>query len=363
MTPDQTLWPLAEHTRGKHLVLRRYLDAWLPIMATGNQRILFIDGFAGPGRYTGGEDGSPVIALKALREHNHRHRMNAQVAFVFIEKEADRVAHLRTEVAPYSQNLGSRVVIDVLHGKFDETMSAALDSVDAQSRRLAPAFVMVDPFGVSDTPMAVLERVLRNPKCELYVSFMWEFFNRFKESDEFPPHLDSLFGTDAWRPLARIPNWRERKARIFALYRAELKRRGAKHVVHFELYEGASLIYAIFFATKHELGCDKMKEAIWHVDPFGGHAFVPGSNDALQLFGSAELGPLKAGLRAKFGGTPTSVEAVRAWVQSDETYFYSGQLKKALRELEDAHELVVRAGTRRKARSFPDGTVLVLTPL
>ena len=46
--PKKTLWPLEPHTRGKHLVLKSYLDAWLPIMGTRNARILVIDGFAGP---------------------------------------------------------------------------------------------------------------------------------------------------------------------------------------------------------------------------------------------------------------------------------------------------------------------------
>lgn len=44
--PKETLWPLEPHTLGKHLVLKSYLDAWLPIMGKWNGRILFIDGFA-----------------------------------------------------------------------------------------------------------------------------------------------------------------------------------------------------------------------------------------------------------------------------------------------------------------------------
>ena len=44
--PKETLWPLEPHTRGKHRVLKSYLDAWLPIMGKRNRRILFIDGFA-----------------------------------------------------------------------------------------------------------------------------------------------------------------------------------------------------------------------------------------------------------------------------------------------------------------------------
>lgn len=55
--PRSKLWPLEAHTRGKHLVLKNYVNAWLPILGSTRQRILFIDGFAGPGEYAGGEEG------------------------------------------------------------------------------------------------------------------------------------------------------------------------------------------------------------------------------------------------------------------------------------------------------------------
>ena len=48
------LWELKPHTQTKHLILKRYLNAWLPIMARYNGRILLIDGFAGRGRYSKG---------------------------------------------------------------------------------------------------------------------------------------------------------------------------------------------------------------------------------------------------------------------------------------------------------------------
>jgi three-Cys-motif partner protein len=49
------IWPLQPHTAAKHRILRCYLDAWFPIMGSWNGRILILDGFAGPGIYTGGE--------------------------------------------------------------------------------------------------------------------------------------------------------------------------------------------------------------------------------------------------------------------------------------------------------------------
>src|SRR5215475_1669133 len=63
--PKDTIWPIEPHTSAKHQILRNYLDAWLPILGKYNRRIVYIDGFSGPGEYAGGEPGSPIIALEA----------------------------------------------------------------------------------------------------------------------------------------------------------------------------------------------------------------------------------------------------------------------------------------------------------
>src|SRR5437773_11617079 len=98
-TPTSKLWPLEPHSRGKHLVLRNYLEAWFPILGSWNGRILFVDGFAGPGQYEGGEEGSPLIALRALREHKAKGIIKGEVVFVFIESDERRAEHLRELVA------------------------------------------------------------------------------------------------------------------------------------------------------------------------------------------------------------------------------------------------------------------------
>ncbi len=51
------VWPAAAHTKAKIESLKSYLDAWFPILARSNSRpILYVDGFAGPGRYTNYND-------------------------------------------------------------------------------------------------------------------------------------------------------------------------------------------------------------------------------------------------------------------------------------------------------------------
>src|SRR5579863_9793553 len=88
----ETVWNLEPHTAKKHEILRRYFEAWLPILSQTNPRLLYIDAFAGPGEYLGGEDGSPVVVLKAARDHVIE--FTSELVCLFVESEEARYHHL-----------------------------------------------------------------------------------------------------------------------------------------------------------------------------------------------------------------------------------------------------------------------------
>ena len=67
--PKKTIWKLEPHTKAKHDILRKYLQAWFPILSSWRRRVVYYDGFAGPGRYEGGEAGSPLIAIEVAKDH------------------------------------------------------------------------------------------------------------------------------------------------------------------------------------------------------------------------------------------------------------------------------------------------------
>jgi three-Cys-motif partner protein len=68
---NSKLWDIPEHTRAKHQLLDRYLGGWYPILSKWSRRVLYIDGFAGRGRYNDGSEGSPLVAIKRLLDHRH----------------------------------------------------------------------------------------------------------------------------------------------------------------------------------------------------------------------------------------------------------------------------------------------------
>ena len=361
MPPSGTTWTLEPHTRGKHLVLEGYMQAWLPIMTRWNGRVLFIDAFAGPGEYSNGEPGSPVIALRALIEHRAQKQFAGEVTYLFIEKDTARSKHLERFLGGLQDQLPSKCKYEVINSTFDETLTDALDKLEAQRANLAPAFVMIDPFGVSETPMRTIKRILRNPKSEVYVSFMYESINRFKEHPNFEKHLDELFGCSEWRQGMDLTERTERKVFFYDLYRRQLNNNGARYVVHFELYDGERIVYAIFFGTNDLQGCNKMKQAIWKAAPFGDFKFRGGQLGQLTLGDSiVDFSLFEKDLHNRFASTGwQKIEAVEDFVKSDATNFHSSHLRdKALKPMEAQGKIEIRPGSRKRSRTYPPGTVL-----
>ena len=286
--------------------------------------------------------------------------MRAEIQFKFIEKDIRRAQHLE-------KLLGERghlsfADIEVINSTFTETLTSVLDRLEQFRAGLAPSLVMIDPFGFSDTPMELIGRILRNDKAEVYISFMYSFINRFDEHPKLESSFDSLYGTKEWRQLAKIPDPEERKVALYGLYERRLRESGAKYVLHFELYEGQRLEYAIFFGTGNLRGCDEMKKAIWKVAPMGDFRYTGGTENQLALGGGlVDSNRLQDEIRQRYLGVErVTIDAVREFITSDETGFHSGHLlDHALIPMAASGELqATRIDGRKALKQFPKGTVL-----
>ena len=92
--PQEILWPIEPHTNAKHEILKKYLQRWFPILNKYNKTVNYIDGFCGPGRYKGGEPGSPLIALNVALNQ----KLSGNIIFLFVDERSDRIEHLKTEL-------------------------------------------------------------------------------------------------------------------------------------------------------------------------------------------------------------------------------------------------------------------------
>lgn len=94
LLPPERLPQYQPHTGAKHRLLRRYLNAWLPILASSYRQVALVDGFASAGRYSTGQPGSPLIMVEAYLGRDDLDRLVAP-HYVFIEKKRMYVRHAR----------------------------------------------------------------------------------------------------------------------------------------------------------------------------------------------------------------------------------------------------------------------------
>lgn len=371
--PRTTRWPLDPHTRAKHQILRWYLDAWLPIMASWNGRIIFLDGFAGPGRYAGGEEGSPLIALRALLEHPHMKSLppGAEIRFHFVEERKDRVASLEAEIAEFkaADPLPQGVHVHVARARFDRYLGDILDGLEKAGKLIAPTFAFIDPFGFSGVPMTLMRRLGANPRCEVLISFMYESITRWAAHPDpkIQAHLDDLFGTSQWRGLADEADPDRRRDGLVELYRRQLMAAGFPYALEFELRDkGNRTEYFLCFGTKSLKGLAAMKRAMWKADPAGGKTFSDyiAFNPQLALIpaGGPSL-PLGDLLISRFKGRGwTSIEDIEEFVLTETIYSESMHLKrKTLAPMERVRSITVRrpAGKRNIPGQYPPGTTIL----
>lgn len=358
-----TIWRLEPHTKAKHDLLRSYLNAFFPIVSQGQwgtKRLVFLDGFAGPGIYEDGEPGSPIIAMRAIAEATVD-LTGCEFVLIFVEHRADRVASLRTEIDNFREANGGldHIRTHVIEGTFIETAEEVLASLEASGSRLAPTFAMIDPFGFGGAPMDLIRCLLAFPKCEVFFNLMLDFVNWHVTTDTVFDHMEDLFGTTDFArvPPAGDPN---RHDFLISLYGDQLRDfAGFDFVSRFRLVNLRGRPNVMFHGTRHRKGLEKIRSTMWALDPVEGDRFDARDDPNLQtLFGGeVDLDPLRTAIVEKFTGQTVTIEQLEDFVLFETGFDPSKHLKKqslVVLEGEGWIDGVENAdGRNRRKNSFP----------
>ncbi|OGQ27433.1 MAG: hypothetical protein A2W61_01205 [Deltaproteobacteria bacterium RIFCSPLOWO2_01_44_7] len=359
--PKKTIWELDPHTTAKHEILRRYLKAWFPILSSWHSRIIYIDGFSGPGRYKNSEPGSPLIALDVAA--NHRRKMSGELIFWFIDERSDRIENLKEELKNFS--FPSHFKVKVECGLFHEKLGWVLECMEENKTTLAPTFAFIDPFGFSGIPFKLIECLLKQEKCEVFITFMVDAINRFLEhpQDKIVQYIVEAFGTEEAIRIAESSG--DRITNLRTLYQQQL-RKVAKFVRYFEMRDRQNRTqYYLFFATNNELGHLKMKEAMWGVDPDGEFRFSDATDpNQLVLFENDPTSALTKNICNRFRGkTRIPIQLVRKYTENDTPYLKK-HMTPVLRKAEEIRKIKIEPlktdGKKRIARTYPDNALITI---
>ncbi|WP_051836752.1 three-Cys-motif partner protein TcmP [Streptomyces sp. NRRL WC-3742] len=344
--PKDVIWPRDPHTAAKHALLRRYLQAWAPIMLSRNEVVTYAEGFAGPGIYRDGEPGSPVIAHQvfsgALRRSPQRVKM------VLVEENGRRKTELERRIAAAVDSSGSRgdrLDVHIAQGQCHPDLLQQLDRTGSLHH---PMFVLLDGFGGPDVPFPLLQRIATQHRSEVMVTFQPAFLVRFSEKAEHHRSAgDAFFGGTQWHGVFQQPSSRK-AAYLRDRYRESLGRAGFQHTLVFEMIDEAGHLLYLIFGTRHERGVEKMKDAMWVVDTTSGVRYrdpKDPNQQALELELEPDTGPLRRILLDHLStvAAARSVDQLKKFALL-ETVYRPTQVIPLLKRMRDQEEVNVSPG-------------------
>lgn len=281
----------------KHLLIKEYLNGWLPKMGSWSGRILYMDTHAGRGRHVTGAYGSPLVALQTLLDHSFREKVfgKCEVVFSFIEIDERNCEELRSEIGKLG-DLPKQVKLEIVCGDCFQTLESIIQELERSGDSLAPAFIFVDPYGFK-VPAAILRKLMKSGRVELFVNVIWRELNmalaQGESSAGMARTLDLIFDGDDWRELLGLP-FEKQSEECVNLLRHKI---GAKWATHIRMLGKNNVTrYMLLHLTNHDAGRDLMKDCMWKACPEGGF-LARAADDVLQeqlVTMDPDLRPLEA---------------------------------------------------------------------
>ncbi|MEV4415425.1 three-Cys-motif partner protein TcmP [Catellatospora sp. NPDC049609] len=319
----------------KHAILDNYIGPFAGktgLYSPGN-RVAFIDGYAGEGRYESGDEGSPCLLMRHARRLAAMRRPR-QLECFFVEDDPQVFAKLQQVVA----SEGAGLQIALAQGK----AAAQLPSLLSQVAGL-PALVFLDPFGLMvPFETAVMPFMARpagygTPPTETLINFNASTLRRIaghltspKAFESTLVRMDEVFGSADWRdiwlqhaPAGSTQAQREAaETAVVTEYSRRLAKAAGSGFWYTEVFNraGNRPVYYLVFLTRHKdgmssfaealsLGLERWREALHKIENadslFGDDSAFKASEDALA---EAWVDEIEANLRKQLAlGQPFRV--------------------------------------------------------
>jgi len=252
-------WGYPAHTFVKHQILDKYLRTWISKLGSTNERLGYIDGFAGRGYYEDGSPGSPILAMRAAQAQHEKIGKLQTFLCKFIEINDKNYKSLEKLIEEESRKC-TVAKCELHNSSFESVVSAFLDELEGL--RPIPIFYFIDPFGWDGVPFPIIQRILATPRSEIFFTFIIGDMLRFLSSEKHHPSLTRLFGDESWKESLELDN-EERESFLVNLYGKKIHNyTEASFYLPYRLADAEQrrTKYYLLFATHHIDGFMLMKE-------------------------------------------------------------------------------------------------------
>lgn len=244
----------------KHDLLSRYLPVFAGRTGSRASGVVYLDGYAGRGRY---EDGSPGSPERILQIAEGQRSVGINYRLFFYERDTESFTVLRTVVDEY---VARGVKAEATNCEVISGLGQVIVAAEGM-----PLFLFLDPCGLG-IPFSVLARTLTGPRAvrwpptEVLLNFSLEAVRRIAghvtsatPNERTMARLDEALGGDWWRDLVRYGVTDQAVDGIVRGFMDRLARATEMQIFAIPVRRSPSQrpVYFLVFGTRNPLG-------IWH---------------------------------------------------------------------------------------------------
>lgn len=364
VTPDEFFAGATIQSMTKARIVSKYFKAWAKILGDRARKrgevIMYMDLFAGRGRYENGDPSTPLLILQHVLDTPELHDL-----FVSHFNDADVATAEALEGA-----ISSLPQLPKLKHKPKVYCSEVSDKIAElyESKRLPATLTFIDPFGYRGLSVRLVQAALKDQGCECIFFFNFNRVNAAIGNDYVEEHVQRLFDAadakalrDEFRGLT--PFQRE-EAVVKKLVEA-VKRKHTKHVLYFRFLndDANRTSHYLVFATKDPLGAKIMKdilakESSWTEGGTPGYECSPKPREATIFDSLDPLDELADELCNAFVGQTLTVSKIY-FDHGLERPYTPRQYKDAIKRLESAGRVkATPSASERREDTLADHVVV-----
>jgi three-Cys-motif partner protein len=249
----------------KARIVSKYFSAWANVILgvkkrfpQHDQRMAYIDLFAGPGRYDDQSKSTPILVLETILANAD---LSSRMVTLFNDKDTENIKSLQTAIA----QLPSVEQLKYAPQFFNEEVGDEIAKMFG-GMNLVPTFFFVDPWGYKGLSLNLVSSIIKDWGCDCVFFFNYNRINMGVNNDAIKPHIVSIFGEEQLNAVreeygrTNVPAEREIVV-VQALCEA-LRSNGSRFVLPFRFKndDGNRTSHHLIFISKNFRGYDIMKE-------------------------------------------------------------------------------------------------------
>lgn len=347
----------------KTKLVAKYFGGWATLLLTRlnrpEERLAYVDLFAGRGRFEDGRESTPLWILNYAIA---RPELCKRLVTVLNDKDAGHVAQLQAEIdaLPGIQRL--------VHQPQVSNLAVGSDLVDLlRSQALVPTLFFIDPWGYKGLSLDLIGTTIKGWGSDCIFFFNYNRINQAITITSVEPLMNDLFGVsrvNRLRQRIRGLSPEERQESIIGELILALKEVGGEYVLPFEFesQHGERPSHYIVFVSKSKRGYLLMKDVMFGMSSDDNEVkrlgYVPARSPQLSLLlgdydSPYSIPALKRHLMNVCSGKSLTVQQIYEDYTIDTPYI-KRHVKDAIRQLESEKMvgISIPATLRRKQKGI-----------